>query len=621
MTYDRFDEITRVGEVYSVNGRSVKILVDENKNDSHLLYKGTLIKNVSVGSYVKIAKGFVRIIAKVEGEYINIDKDISDEYHSSKDVIRRYLDVKLLGYIDSHRYSLGIKEMPLIGNECFLLLEDEFQLIHSFSKDKEKTIKIGYLLMNDEQEIRLGINELFSSHIGIFGNTGSGKSYTLAKLYHQLFEFGVQRELFSNNAKFLLFDFNGEYSSKKTITENKGVYKLSTRLRGGNRIPLSKADLLKPELISILSNATEKTQQPFIKRALKLYNNVLDADNPANYLRSIIKNLLVQSLKFEDPLKGNNLVKNIEQILCYGYEDEEKREAVTNFFDNLGFHSRHHCYYIGNDYFNNCETVKLVEELTLYSDIDEYVLSKNVISSILTFMLIQLCKDIISNRVVNEHVAPCINKLRGHQDGFEKIFEVKEEESILFESRNLIVIDMNGISTDMKKLVPLILSQKLYNEQKLRHKENKHSSLNIIIDEAHNILSHESVRESETWKDYRLETFEEIIKEGRKFGVFMTIASQRPSDISHTIISQLHNFFIHRLVNQRDIDMVGNNVSYLDRLSVEQLPNIPTGGCIVAGVMTQLPVLVRIEKLKKESAPDSTTINLTESWGDEIDLF
>ena len=64
------------------------------------------------------------------------------------------------------------------------------------------------------------------------------------------------------------------------------------------------------------------------------------------------------------------------------------------------------------------------------------------------------------------------------------------------------------------------------------------SSLNIIIDEAHNILSYASQRESETWKDYRLETFEEIIKEGRKFGVFLTIASQRPSDISSTIISQ-----------------------------------------------------------------------------------
>lgn len=84
--------------------------------------------------------------------------------------------------------------------------------------------------------------------------------------------------------------------------------------------------------------------------------------------------------------------------------------------------------------------------------------------------------------------------------------------------------------------------------------------MNIIVDEAHNILSRDSDRESERWKDYRLETFEEIIKEGRKFGVFLTIASQRPSDISSTIISQLHNYFLHRLINNNDIFAVKNNL-------------------------------------------------------------
>ena len=82
---------------------------------------------------------------------------------------------------------------------------------------------------------------------------------------------------------------------------------------------------------------------------------------------------------------------------------------------------------------------------------------------------------------------------------------------------------------------------------------NEQTYLNLIIDEAHNILSEESQRESEQWKDYRLETFEEIIKEGRKFGVFLTLASQRPVDISPTIISQLHNYFLHRLINEQDI--------------------------------------------------------------------
>ena len=90
--------------------------------------------------------------------------------------------------------------------------------------------------------------------------------------------------------------------------------------------------------------------------------------------------------------------------------------------------------------------------------------------------------------------------------------------------------------------------------------------LNLIIDEAHNILSLESSRESEAWRDYRLETFEEIVKEGRKFGVFLTLASQRPHDISPTIISQLHNYFLHRLVNNLDVLAIEKAVSYLDRV-------------------------------------------------------
>ena len=83
------NSVFRVGIVYSVNGREVKIRVDHNKNSSHLIYKGALIKNVSVGSYVKILKGYTPIIGKVESEYIkSLIKKITDKsemnvfYHS-----------------------------------------------------------------------------------------------------------------------------------------------------------------------------------------------------------------------------------------------------------------------------------------------------------------------------------------------------------------------------------------------------------------------------------------------------------------------------------------------------------------------------------------------------------
>ena len=112
--------------------------------------------------------------------------------------------------------------------------------------------------------------------------------------------------------------------------------------------------------------------------------------------------------------------------------------------------------------------------------------------------------------------------------------------------------------------------KKLYAEQK---ENGQGKSLNLVIDEAHNILSTTSFRESESWKDYRLETFEEIIKEGRKFGVFVTISSQRPNDISPTITSQAHNYFIHRLLNERDLKAIASAVSYIDRITEDLYPH------------------------------------------------
>ena len=136
----------------------------------------------------------------------------------------------------------------------------------------------------------------------------------------------------------------------------------------------------------------------------------------------------------------------------------------------------------------------------------------------------------------------------------------------------------------------------------------------IIIDEAHNVLSTTSERESQTWKDYRLETFEEIIKEGRKFGTFLTISSQRPSDISATIISQLHNYFIHRLVNNEDIRAVGKAVAFIDNTSYEMISVLPQGACIFTGVASNFPVLVQVDLLPKQKQPQSNTINLTNLW-------
>ena len=167
----------------------------------------------------------------------------------------------------------------------------------------------------------------------------------------------------------------------------------------------------------------------------------------------------------------------------------------------------------------------------------------------------------------------------------------------------------------MKKLVPMIVCKSKYEEKKkMKGARAVETSLHFIIDEAHNILSYMSTRESEEWKDYRLESFEEIIKEGRKFGTFLTIASQRPSDISDTIISQLHNYFIHRLVNEEDLRKIYKTVAFSDKASNEMIPILPPGGCVYSGTATNFPVLAKINILSSELMPTSENVNLEKIW-------
>jgi DNA helicase HerA-like ATPase len=149
-----------------------------------------------------------------------------------------------------------------------------------------------------------------------------------------------------------------------------------------------------------------------------------------------------------------------------------------------------------------------------------------------------------------ENLSPLIKRLEKRILDLEKVLTIKDDDSSE-NKKNLTVVSLRNVNMDIRKMLPMLLVKELYDKKKKDN--NKSHSLHIIVDEAHNILSSNSDRESKEWKDYRLETFEEIIKEGRKFNVFMTIASQRPSDISATIISQLHNYFLHRLINNNDL--------------------------------------------------------------------
>ena len=173
---------------------------------------------------------------------------------------------------------------------------------------------------------------------------------------------------------------------------------------------------------------------------------------------------------------------------------------------------------------------------------------------------------------------------------------------------------------DAKKIIPLLISKQLYQEhiEKCKDDEEIKNTCHLIIDEAHNILSEQSIREAESFKDYRLEVFEQIIKEGRKYGFYLTISSQRPYDISPTIISQINNYFIHRLINELDLKMLSNTISTLDTNSKDMIPNLVPGQCVITGNLFELPMIVQVDKLRKNISPKSDNADIISLWKKQI---
>ncbi len=610
---DSLESILKVGTVTSVKGRFVEVSVDKSKNASHLLFNGEIIKNVSVGSYVKISKGFEQLIGKIDGEYITEDKNFAKkEYAHKKDLIKRILSISLLGYFEGTNFKQGIKELPLIENECYLLTQDEFDQVLNFIKKidgvDDEPIEIGNLASERGKKIKIGVNSLFASHIGIFGNTGSGKSYTLAGLYHKLFQGYQDKKGFQENARFLLFDFNGEFSGKKCITEKKKVYNLSTRkeskdIKKEDKLPLREDVLIDVELISILANATDKTQRPFISRALDFYKKVNKAEDPIRFFRNTLKKRIKETLKMAEKEKAQSLVDYIRLVIDYYSE---------SFYDEIEWQNKYSYFKLKDD--AGQITDAEIEETDFFKAVNDYEFPDDILSRVIHFLYLQLIFDVFNDKAKNDHISPAINKLKSKTKALEKLLNTESSSEDLFSTNNIIVINLNDVNTELKKTIPLLLSKKVYSEQKIEYKKSSKKFLNIIIDEAHNILSYNSQRESETWKDYRLETFEEIIKEGRKFGVFLTTASQRPSDISSTIISQLHNYFLHRLINNRDIDAIERTISYLDKVSFDTLPILPTGTCILAGLSAQVPIVIEIDEIEKGYEPFNKTIKPTDYW-------
>ncbi|ROL66621.1 ATP-binding protein [Pseudomonas vranovensis] len=582
-----------IGEVIAVSGVKISLRIFEDSNQETIFHDGVKYRGVSLREHLLIQRGFIDIVCLVEGEYL--DERRLDEQAEKTTYIRK-VDVRPIGYLIDGNFNEGVKYMPMIRDRASLLSEDIVGEIYGAEKGSNFTIGT---MLKENVSISLPWTRLFNSHLGIFGNTGSGKSNTLAKLYTTLFREKVQG--LRGKSKFVIIDFNGEYTEGQIHSGfDKGVTVLDSR-KGGQKFMLESSHFWDADTLSLLFQATANTQAPFLRRVLTGREKYKDIPLHT-YLVKTFERVFAAS---EPKPEGLELTREIARVIGSPALEKHLAEVKYNSYNKSFKAAEGHFYDSDGKSFNSFLRPFLSQHAKL-DDLDKF-------DELMLRCYLQLCRDVVLGYAQYDHIQPVLARARSSISGLRNVLEVVD---VPLPPYLLHVISLKKCKNDVKKILPMLIAKNFYEN----HKESEGLSspptktLHLIIDEAHNILSEQSTREHEMWKDYRLELFEEIIKEGRKYGVYLTLSSQRPADISPTIVSQIHNFFIHRLVNERDLMLLDNTISTLDSSSKALIPTLAKGCCVLTGTAFELPMILKVEPLIKKYRPASDDVDLEALW-------
>ena len=400
--------------------------------------------------------------------------------------------------------------------------------------------------------------------------------------------------------------------------EHKEIFEVNTRnTNHSNKLPVKKEYLFDADILSILFDARPATQVPFLRNALKTFTEkTKDADSFADLeiglLLSIIKG--IKSVSGDALDNWVSAAKNlgIAKSFFTGLEDN----LTKNDYGNLHIRSASGVVILreGQITEEGKETLRIDD---LKRELSSQFCNASPIQKLNYFLQFQRVYVSAWKSANIEHINPLFNRIKTSFDSLEKVIEVKDD---IFGSYKMMnIISLVHANQEIKRLIPMLLSKMVYDEQRLQITgQNINQTKHLIIDEAHNILSAEYRNNGDDWQDYRLSVFEEIIKEGRKFGFYLTLSSQRPADISSTILSQVHNYLIHRLVNEKDLRMLENTMPTLDKSSYQMIPSLGKGEVIVTGNAMQVPVFVKIPK-EKSIRPNSDDVLLTDLWWNQSD--
>ena len=582
-----------------------------------------------LGKIIEIVDG--KVCVKLEVNIYNMNnlsgKNVVFEDENTKivgevaNVYSDRIEVNLIGQIENNIFIYGDIIKPSFKSLCRVITKEELDIMFSNNKE-ENSILLGKSFIYNNYDIRLNVNNFFSNHFAILGNTGSGKSHSVARIIQSIF---YEAKYLPFRTNIFLFDAYGEYQQAfnqiGNINENINYKVYTTDLNTSEyeqlKIPFW---FLGVDDIALLLNAENPNQLPVIEKALKLVSlfardeeyvikqkddiiarSLLDiifsGKNPSfirNKLVSVLTKFNTKNINLDINLTKGGWTRNLRQ--CIFIEESGKFadiEIVIQYLEE----------YVSDEFELKVPDGSFMYTLNDFNLALEFALiSEGILNSDKVYDYANILKVRLNNLI---------------NSNYSKYFEysnfVTKEDyiKILLTAPNgrkaqVINFNINYVDDRLAKNIVKIYSKLLFDY--IAGLKNRASMpFHIVLEEAHRYVQNDKDKEL---LGYNI--FERIAKEGRKYGILLGLISQRPSEISETTISQCSNFLIFKIFHPRDLEFIDSVLPNINSGITSKLKTLHPGTCIIYGNAFKMPVIVKMER--PNPTPLSNNCDIENVW-------
>lgn len=657
----------RIGSVDFVSPDEIKVLLDIEAPNDVALNTGFPRPFPRINGYALIPNESGFLVAQIE--WITIERSQYPKRQGIRDfgIIDlpyplRKMSLDPLGVLKekvvgsekgTFEFSRGIEFFPTVGDP--VLLPTQIQLKSIIESGSDRRVNIGISPLAGNAQVSIDPDRLFGRHLAILGNTGSGKSCSTAGVIRWSIESAQKENDEKANARFIILDPNGEYSTAFKDMNNiriYGVEKDTAKSIEQLRIPLW---LWNSNEWASFTNASLKTQRPTLIQALRSVKSGLDDEliSPSHSMRMFLSTVITTTSlekKSGSPWGKFPLPKNFyEKLSKWNTEFEENEDYSKN--ENLAITS-----------LKNKINELLIPRSAQYA---HYDFTKSEIDDLLTLMKNthhafggsvndflpidadspipftgeDLIKSIEANAQMmgtSKYVETMLMRIRTllSDSKLKNVISVNDDITLEkwindyicssnSEENSITVIDLSLMPAELIFIITSVIARMTLETLQRYRKVNNGKTLPItlVMEEAHTFIKKYNSTENESASELCTKVFEKIAREGRKFGLGLVLSSQRPSELSETVLSQCNSFLLHRISNDRDQELVSKLVPDNLRGLLRELPSLPSQNAILLGWASELPVLVRMNFLKEEYRPKSDDPKYWSSWTKERQEF